>query len=59
VVGGSTGAKRRAAEMLSGFEFRAKPGAPCLPFGEVEQRLLPPLFGGGRASSERPRGGGC
>jgi hypothetical protein len=28
VVGGSTGTKRRAAKMLSDFEFKAKPGAP-------------------------------
>jgi hypothetical protein len=36
----------------SDFGLKAKPGAPVLsprgslPFGEVEQRLLPPLLGG-------------
>jgi hypothetical protein len=53
VAGGSAGTKRRAAEMLSDFEFKAKPGAPAsVPFGEVEQRLLPPLLGGGRAKGQ-------
>jgi hypothetical protein len=53
VAGGSAGTKRRAAAILSDFGFKAKPGAPSpLPFGEVEQRLLPPLLGGGRAKGQ-------
>jgi hypothetical protein len=42
--------------MLSDFEFKAKPGAPSPSVGEVEQRLLPPLLGGGRAKDQEGAG---
>jgi hypothetical protein len=56
VVGGSAGTKRRAAVILSDFGFKAKPGAPSRPSGEVEQRLLPPLLGGSRAKGQEGAG---
>jgi hypothetical protein len=51
VVGGSAGARRRAAAILSDFGFKAKPGAPS-PSGRSSRRLLPPLLGGGRAKGQ-------
>jgi hypothetical protein len=56
VVGGCAGTKRRAAAILSDFGFKAKPGALSPSFGEVEQRLLPPLLGGGRAKGQEGAG---
>jgi hypothetical protein len=46
VVGGSAGTKRRAAEIVSNFEFKAKPV------------VLPPLRGGRATPAPTPLGGG-
>jgi hypothetical protein len=55
VAGGSAGTKRRAAVILSDFGFESKTWC-SLPFGEAEQRLLPPLLGGGRAKGQEGAG---
>jgi hypothetical protein len=57
VVGGSAGAKRaKAAAILSGFGLVQSETWCSLSFGEVEQRLLPPLLGGGRAKGQEGAG---
>jgi hypothetical protein len=44
VVGVSTGTKRSAADMLSDFEFKAKPGAPS-PSGRSSSACSHPSWG--------------
>ena len=54
MVGGSTGTKRRAAEMLSDFEFKAKPGAPS-PSGRSSSACSHPSWGVVERKAKRGR----
>ena len=52
--GGSAGTKRRAAEMLSDFEFKAKPGAPS-PSGRSSSACSHPSSGVVERKAKRGR----